>query len=198
MKDNVRIALTVVATVALTSVMVPLGASAASNLVSLIDADGDRARIENGKLRVGDGEGAMTVDGGVNTAPGGRPIHVNLTATGGVDRSLEYLNTYTVPTGRRLVVTHVSGQVDLPDPQEVYSLAIFTGEDAEPHPDTYLNARHYFAPDSDVTFNGRRVFTFAQDMQWTVPGGATLFLDGMRTGPGGTVDAYVFVTGYLQ
>ena len=51
------------------AVLAPAGAIAAGSLVTLVDATtGSRARVDSGKVRVGDGSGALTVDGTVKTA----------------------------------------------------------------------------------------------------------------------------------
>jgi hypothetical protein len=45
----------------------PAGASAAGSLVSIVDGNGDsKAQVDSGKLRVGDGNGALTVNGSVS------------------------------------------------------------------------------------------------------------------------------------
>lgn len=51
------------------AVLVPAGAIAAGSFVTMVDATtGSRARVDSGKVRVGDGNGALTVDGTVKTA----------------------------------------------------------------------------------------------------------------------------------
>ena len=53
-------------------VLVPVGVRAAGQLVSIVDSDSDtdQARVDAGKLRVGDGSGNLTVDGSVVAVPG--------------------------------------------------------------------------------------------------------------------------------
>ena len=64
-----RLVLTVVA-MALVVALVPAGVRAAGDLVSLVDGDGNsKAQVDGGKLRVGDGNGPLTVNGKVVVAP---------------------------------------------------------------------------------------------------------------------------------
>jgi hypothetical protein len=59
------------AAVVLGAVVAPVGAHAAGQLVSIVDSqsDTDMALVDAGRLRVGDGSGALTVDGTVTTVP---------------------------------------------------------------------------------------------------------------------------------
>jgi hypothetical protein len=59
----------VVAAVTLFALLLPVGAKAAGQLVTLTDSTtSSKARVDSGKLRVGDGSGPLTIDGQVATA----------------------------------------------------------------------------------------------------------------------------------
>jgi hypothetical protein len=67
---TIRLFLMVIAAVTWFAVMLPIGARAAGQLVTLVDPTTDsKARVDSGKLRVGDGSGALTVNGSVATTP---------------------------------------------------------------------------------------------------------------------------------
>jgi hypothetical protein len=76
---------TIVAALALAVVLVPVGASAAGQLFSIVDPQtGSKARVDAGRLRVGDGSGPLTVDGVTALAAPAQPFNSTVTvrATG--------------------------------------------------------------------------------------------------------------------
>ena len=59
------------------AVLLPVGARAAGQLVTLVDPiDSSKTRVDDGKLRVGDGNGSLTVDGSVRVAAPVSPFTV--------------------------------------------------------------------------------------------------------------------------
>jgi hypothetical protein len=59
-----------VAAITVLVLLVPVGADAADKLFSLQDGNGPSiAQVDRGALRVGDGDGAITVDGEIESAP---------------------------------------------------------------------------------------------------------------------------------
>ena len=72
--ETLKICSIVAATAIVVSLAMPLGASAAGQLFTLVDSDSDtQAQVDDtGKLRIGDGAGSLTVDGsvGIASSPG--------------------------------------------------------------------------------------------------------------------------------
>ena len=70
MRETTRTILTAVSVAAVMALLLPVGAHAAGQLMTIVDADSQaKAQVEDGRLRVGDGRGAMTVDGAVAARP---------------------------------------------------------------------------------------------------------------------------------
>ena len=70
MRETTRTILAAVSVAAVMALLLPVGAHAAGQLMTIVDADSSaKAQVEAGKLRVGDGDGAMTVDGAVGARP---------------------------------------------------------------------------------------------------------------------------------
>jgi hypothetical protein len=116
--------------VAAIAALLPLGATAAGEtLVRLVDGNGtSKVEVDTGKLRVGDGAGALTVDGSVKVSDAAGPLTVDGTtnlpaarilATGTCNDNMGNAIVVTIPNtaGRRIVGvhlgaygTHISGQ----------------------------------------------------------------------------------------
>ena len=78
-----RRALTLLGIGAIIAVLAPVGVVAATNAVKIQDGNGSsKAQVDAGSLRVGDGEGAMTVNGTGNN--GNVPVSGNVGVPGGV------------------------------------------------------------------------------------------------------------------
>ena len=70
MRETTRTILTAVTVATVMALLLPVGAQAAGQLMTIVDADTNaRAQVEDGRLRVGDGNGAMTVNGAVAARP---------------------------------------------------------------------------------------------------------------------------------
>jgi hypothetical protein len=124
-----QVAILAVAVAAVVALL-PMGAGAvAGQLVTVKDAKtNSQARVDSGKLRIGDGSGALSVDGTVKVTDGGSALTVNGTtnlpaaqilATGTCTDGQGNSIVVTIPNtdGRRIVGaylgaygTHVSGQ----------------------------------------------------------------------------------------
>jgi hypothetical protein len=79
-----RRALTLLGLGAIIAVLAPVGVVAATNAVKIQDGNGSsKAQVDAGSLRVGDGEGAMTVNGTGNN--GNVPVQGNVGVPGGVN-----------------------------------------------------------------------------------------------------------------
>src|SRR5688572_16394726 len=77
MNSDARRPWLVLAAVAIAAILAPVGVRAAGSLFVLKDADsGQKAQIDNGKLRVGDGNGALNVAGEVGIDPNANDIQI--------------------------------------------------------------------------------------------------------------------------
>ena len=200
MNETLRTALVVLATASVTSVLLPVEAQAAGQLMTIVDPSSDsKARVDAGRLRVGDGLGPLSVDGSVSSVPAGRPLQVWLAAgssTGSAD--VDSSTEYTVPAGKEFVVTHISGTAVLPDGQAVTVLHLLTHEDAIADGGLGITARHMLAPENYVSANGKRTFTFEDSVLFTATSGARLHLVGDRSHTTGSASLNFHVSGYLR
>ena len=164
MQRSARIVLQSVLTAALVALFVPVGALATSQLVTLVDPDGTRAQVDGGELRVGDGAGALTVNGTVDTRADGTPFHraliANAEGAGNFDTA-----SYTVPAGKRLVVTHVSGIIQTG--AAVQSLRLLT---KLPGTNDFTATNLIATPIPGVP----NQYVFSQPLDRAVPGGWTV------------------------
>ena len=70
MRESTRTILTAATVATVIVLLLPVGAQAAGQLMTIVDADSaTKAHVDGGKLRVGDGNGAMTVNGQVAARP---------------------------------------------------------------------------------------------------------------------------------
>ena len=70
MRETTRTILTAVTVATVMALLLPVGAQAAGQLMTIVDADSQaKAQVEGGKLRVGDGNGALTVNGALAARP---------------------------------------------------------------------------------------------------------------------------------
>ena len=136
---SARRAVALVVAVVLGVLLLPVGVQAAAPaLVQLIDGAGgtSKARVDAGKVRVGDGEGALTVNGQITV---GNKVTVGNTAAAPVQAVLKpgvlLANGYCPPSG---TVT------DMLQPGEVVTSIVFTGSTKQ-----YPGARLDIFPMSD-------------------------------------------------
>ena len=68
MRDTFRTILIAVVSAATIALLLPVGAQAAGQLMTIVDPQTNaKARVDAGELRVGDGDGALTVNGTIDT-----------------------------------------------------------------------------------------------------------------------------------
>ena len=188
MQRSSRIVVQSVLIAALVALFVPVGARAASQLVTLVDQDGNKAQIDSAKLRIGDGAGALTVDGAVNTRAAGNPFHREFSVTGHANGTFDTTPTYTVPARKRLVVTHVSGAIITDG--VVHSVRLQSQHPATGDTITRLIP----TPNPDVSNS----YTFTQPLERAFPSGTTIRGNAFIVGGSGAVDRLDFeVSGYL-
>jgi hypothetical protein len=121
-----RRALTLLGLGAIIAVLAPVGVVAATNAVKIQDGNGSsKAQVDAGSLRVGDGEGAMTVNGTGNN--GNVPVQGNVGVPGGVNVN-----------GGSVGVSGVSGDVStVAKPTTILAQGdCDTSADADSYPDT--------------------------------------------------------------
>ncbi len=181
--------------VVLTAALVPVTASASGQLVTLVDSDTNaKAQVENGRLRVGDGDGPLTVNGTLTDSRRGQtPWHREVLAEVGASGYFESA-VFTVPEGKRLVLTHFSALVELPSAGSVESLRVrildFKASGAVPaFPTT-------FGYDSTTTSGTRRYLSYDADVEIMVDAGDQVRMHGYMTEDGDKLEQAVF-HGYL-
>ena len=197
----IRNAIVIWVTVALsaaTIALIPVGAQAAGQLMTIVDADSSaKAHVEGGKLRVGDGSGAMTVNGALtarDTFAGRTPFYDRCILSSASMHNL-CPTAKTVPAGKVLVVTHVSAHIELPSTHTVRSLALNILHDDV---DQYAGRITLSADRYDDIGNGRRVISYSQQMELPVRAGSDLRFSLSRAGTDtdavqliGTVQGYL-------
>jgi hypothetical protein len=108
------------------ALLVPTGVNAAASLFRLQDADSNvLAQVDQGKVRVGDGSGNLTIDGNVGITAQQNVVQLGAREPVGLNGSISLpTNTtgastfaFAVPLGKVLVVETISAQVRLPDGQ---------------------------------------------------------------------------------
>ena len=176
------------------SLLAPIGAQAAGDLVTLVDQDTDaKAQVEAGKLRVGDGRGAFTVNGQVRSLPAGGPVRLTFSDT--TESVLFATGTFVVPTGQQLLITRVSGYVRLPTGQSVPN--IFLRESIDPIGPGSGTFQYLEAGSSANDETGRRIVTYSEELTLPVPGGTTLSFFASRNESTGSASLEMTVSGYL-
>ena len=193
MKDTLKTAFIVVVTMATTSVTLPLGAHAAGQLMTIVDSDSaSKAQVDDGSLRIGDGNGALTTNGSARIEPRGAPKHVWLTARAN-DGSDYFANapSYTVPAGRRFLVTRISGYAAVPASQAIHLLSLNANHGQ------LIDAVVHIAPDNHVDQPETRWFTYEENTMFTVRSGRELYVHAFRTGNSGSANVELHVMGYL-
>jgi len=114
---SVRESVALVVALLLAMMMAPVAATAAGTLVSIVDpSSGAKAHVSDGKLQVGDGSGALTINGNVNVGnlPNPQPVAgtVNVRqAAGAPALAVQVQNTAGAPVP-------VSGMFTVTAPQD--------------------------------------------------------------------------------
>ena len=112
MKSSVAIAGGAIGLLALTLAIQssPAAEAAASQLMSLYDPiSHSRARIDSGKVRVGDGSGPVTVDGSLKTAPTSTSLSGTAVVPSDSVTTVLRMAPPTCPAGQAFLVEELSG-----------------------------------------------------------------------------------------
>ncbi len=189
--------------VAVAAVLVPVGVQAAGQLVTIVDDDtADAAQVEGGRLLVGDGGDALTVEGSVGQAGipfrGKLSVHIPI----GKKHAMS-AKTLKVPAGKRLIVTRLSGSGYIFKGESLEGLWLRDSTPTYPGVgEAFAYTQHWISPVSYTTSsNGvRRNITYASDTNIPVGAGEDLRFEAMRTGKDLDGEAFVKVeiTGYLE
>ena len=172
------IALAVVA--GLAALLVPVGVEAAAPaLMRLVDGDGtSKAHVDNGKVRVGDGKGALSVDGTTATKP------AVLLAGGNCDDST------TLQPGEIVTSIFLTGT---PNQYPSGSLNIYDGDAGDPGTEPLMSLKVYGSTDND----GEQNAVYASDSGFKVTGGTAWdVVCGGIIGSVGANDAAYSIFGY--
>jgi hypothetical protein len=194
---TVAVALSGVVVLAL---LVPRAAGAVNQLVSIVDGDGtSRVQVDNGKLRVGDGAGALTVNGAVRVSnPVTQPIPVRgfqtpvfVAKSGDMVGNIGEVDLLTVPAGKLLVVESVSVMLELPAGQSPHAivLRLHTAQ---------RDSNVYLAPTFLEGQGGLRdTYTFSGDYRLYAPAGSSVQALGVRLESSGLAILDASISGYL-
>lgn len=144
------------------------------------------ATVDNGRLRVGDGRGALTVNGTIATR---HPHPVRLfgsLAFGATDETASD-DFYTVPVGMRLITTFVSVSIQLPSGQDVVA-SVASGAD----PGAYVRL------DDQGAFGSDHYLVGSQPFGVTYEAGETVRLEMRRSATGGSPVGEIVLSGHLE
>ena len=188
MRETTRTIMTAVTVATVMALLMPVGAQAAGQLMTIVDANSDaKAQVDSGKLRVGDGNGAMTVNGTVGTSYSGRTPYADschLYADGYVQDECTF---DAVPAGKVLVITNISAHINVPVTQGLIQF----------HIDITPSARLFIGWDQNTNRDPWRLFTYDHHTEVAVPGGVAPRVSVARTDPAGVLGGDVHIVGYL-
>ena len=177
--------------------LVPVAASGAGQLVTLVDNDTpSKAQIDGGRLRIGDGDGHVTVDGTLTDSRRGQtPWHGQAfpEAATGSDRALGD-KVFVVPRGKRLVVTHVSALFTVPSAAGIEQLEIVVTDVAGSATTNYFSP---FGYDSFTQSGTERYFSYDADVEIIIDPGDSIGIGGTTTPTDGVKTLDATFHGYL-
>jgi hypothetical protein len=179
---------TIVVAVCAAVVLAPVGAVAATSAFTVADPvhPAQKARVDrHGALKVGDGSGAVTVDGTVNTFPAARAFTGNYYLSGGTSAKLKSgLKAGTKIMMTSLTVTPAGVSPGLPAQVSIWKL---DGADVNCNGGSQSGTTWYY--DANANWPSTNGMTFQ------VP--ITIGDRCARVYNNGNDSAYVIVTGYL-
>ena len=194
---SVAVALTGVVVLAL---LVPRAAGAVNQLVSIVDGDGtSKAQVDNGKLRVGDGAGKLSIDGAIrisNTTDKpipirgfGAPVVVSHTTPMSGTTGTSILST--VPAHKLLVIESVSVSFEIEAGQTFRGIDIRVGGSG--NVSAVLLAPTFVAGKNGV----RDDYTFSGEYRLYAHPGDTVQAEGFRNESAGGGFITGSISGYL-
>ena len=198
MRDLTRTVIAAVVAAATMSMLLPVGAAASEMLTTIVDPNSDaKAQVDAGKLRVGDGAGALTVNGTVGALPPGRPFRLRFEDSSSDGDYIMNIPPYEVPAGKQLMITMVSGLGVLPAGQAFSEVYLLDGHDSLPDQSASHPSFHYIAPANYVEDGGERLFTFSQPVLFTVGPGQYFQFLAERSDNVGFGRITLFIDGFL-
>ena len=194
--DVKKYALALVLAVALLALMLPAAVHASGQLVTIVDRDGTtKAAVDRGKLRVGDGDGAMTVNGVLTDSHRGRTPYEDVctfqTSSAEPDPDFDWCEFDPVPADKVLVITQISADVTVPDGQTVWHFMIDSQIRASPSGDMILGA------DQNVLQGSVRHYIYDHHTEVPLAPGTQFRAAAARAGTSGGFAGRAIIFGYL-
>jgi len=145
------------------------------------------ARVDAGKLRVGDGSGALTVEQTIPTTP-----HAASCNGSAGEYSFYPSCTFQVPAGKRFAITTVSTYAAIPNAQDIVLAYVVVTTNG-------TSRSYYFPMTYEVTYPGNNLmyFTGNPDLSLYADAASTVKFEIFRSAYTGTASVGVAVSGYL-
>ena len=186
--DLLKIAVTLVVSATLIALMLPVAAGAAGQLVTLVDSDSNsQAQVDSGKLRIGDGDGKLSIDGTIlerDTMKGRVPFQDSCSESVGDGIVIALCDFDVVPTGKTLIITSVSIEAGQASSQSISVARVQVGT-AVVYPVNVM-----------TSVSGTRTTLFTFVGEFPLQGGAPNALV-KRTASTGSLNMTAYLTGYL-
>lgn len=193
--DVVKYALALVLAAGLVTLMLPAAVQASGQLVTIVDRDSAaQTQVDGGRLRVGDGNGAMTVDGVVGTSYRGRTPYRDFCNIRAEEGHANDICTFrAVPADQVLVITQISAGVRLPSDQAPYSLMV------DLDGGLFDTAAIRVGYDQSTTDGAERSVAYSHHTELAVMGGGQYSMSAgvSRTDTAGVMSGTVAINGYL-
>lgn len=197
-----RQTLTLALVLVLGAVLVPTGVNAqkVGSVFRLQDADsGVLAQVDSGEVRVGDGSGALTVDGNVGITPKQSTVQIGAHEPYAQSGSVTFQSgatfnggtVYTVPNGKRFVLETLSVEAQLPDGQRAEAQFRILGPSAGDIATFHLPL--LFELDTGT----HDLFAATQEVNGYGAPGAQLTVSGQRSSATGVGELRYSFTGHL-
>ena len=188
--DLVKLVIALVTSATLIAMMLPVAAGAAGTLMTIVDSDSNsQAQVDGGKLRVGDGDGKLSIDGTVlerATMKGRTPFRDGCGETTGQGDGQASCQFAAVPAGKTLIVTTLSMQTWQPSDQSIYN------------GNWWVDLEHFYPTNVMIGINGTKRYTsfsFAGELALT--SGEILNAGALRANVTGEFVMGASVFGYL-
>ena len=191
--DTVKLTLALILAAGLFTLMAPAALHASGQLVTIVDRDSaTQTQVDSGKLRVGDGNGAMTVNGIVGASFRGRAPYQDaclIQASSG--DSTDICEFGTVPAGTTLIITQITASICVLSGQLIHTFEIDFESD-DPDGSVYIGYDQATTQDTE----SRRI-TYSHHTELPIGAGDTVEAYAVRNGTDGTMFGHVTIFGYL-
>ena len=192
--DILKITVALVLAAGLFTLTAPAAVHASGQLVTLVDRDSDvKTQVDDGKLRVGDGSGALTVNGTVGNSYRGRTPFTRRCVLETDSSSLAYCVFDAVPAGTILVITNISATVSVPSAQSVWHFSL----DTTPGAAGSESGAIYLGFDQNTIHDSERTYKWDHHTEVAVLAGVAPRASVLRTASSGVLSGDVHIHGYL-